>query len=204
MTENLVNFDIATHDSDKIKELITKIKSDFIYLGLLLKEFKEAEEYKNLNYSSFESYVENELHFNKSTAYNLIAVQERFGDGMNINKKYVDYSYSQLRELVKFSDKELNEFPANLSVRSILQKKKDKQDSTRVETVIKNKIYNIKLSNLGDDVDSWDSINKHGAYPARNYIDNIISSIFDDLSLARDDGDVPVEFIISITKTVFL
>ena len=97
MTENLVNFDIATHDSDKIKELITKIKSDFIYLGLLLKEFKEAEEYKNLNYASFESYVENELHFNKSTAYNLIAVQERFGDGMNINKKYVDYSYSQLR-----------------------------------------------------------------------------------------------------------
>lgn len=130
MTENLVNFDVATHDSDKIKELITKIKSDFIYLGLLLKEFKEAEEYKNLNYASFESYVENELHFNKSTAYNLIAVQERFGDGMNINKKYVDYSYSQLTELVKYSDVELNNFyPASLSVRAIKNKKASEREA---------------------------------------------------------------------------
>ena len=155
MTENLVNFDVATHDSDKIKELITKIKSDFIYLGLLLKEFKEAEEYKNLNYASFESYVENELHFNKSTAYNLIAVQERFGDGMNINKKYVDYSYSQLTELVNYSDEELNIFPSSLSVRAIKDIKSADKISKRLEKGVikhsKEELNSVKFTTCFDD-----------------------------------------------------
>lgn len=176
---------IAEHDDDKIKGLIGQIKQNFIYLGCLLFEFNQHEQYKKLCYYSFESYIENELHMSKSTAYNLINVYKRFGEGINLKPKFKDFTYSQLTEMVNVPENELVKYKPFHSVRKIKEIKRESKrlENNEIPYFIKSKMH-IKL--IGNNLDVWDDVRKAGACPAGEFINSRIQEMKNDIGYNKN------------------
>lgn len=122
---------VIVNNNAYIKRLISNIRLDFIELGLYLLKFKGEGQYHYF-YDNFSDYVEHELNFNKSTAYNLMAIAERFTFDGTIKPEFSDYSYSQFVELKGLSDQNiLDNYPSSLSVSEIKKRKKEQFQSSK-------------------------------------------------------------------------
>lgn len=110
--------------TNKINEATQQIKSNYIYIGFLLNELANSENFSHEPYTIAE-YAENEFGFSKSLTYSMMKVSERFCHGMFLSDRFKNYGYSQLVELLSVSDSDLVEFNSDMSVREIKEKKRE-------------------------------------------------------------------------------
>lgn len=125
----------------KIKKAMYDAAREFVYIGFLLWEVKEYEYYYEGNYKSVYEYAEAELGFKKSSTKNFIAIAETFGTikkgcdtthTMSLQKKYSDYNYSQLTEMLAMSPAQRKKANPSMTVRDLRSlKQKDREEAIR-------------------------------------------------------------------------
>ena len=95
-----------------IKHYVNATKNNFIKVGKLLKQILQAQEYKELDFTSFENYADSERFYkmfqmHSGHAFSLIDVYEKFG---NLNSNALELiSLRQLIELAKVKDVEVRD-----------------------------------------------------------------------------------------------
>lgn len=127
--------DGAKGSFEYIRQDIKDIKKRYIALGFHLAEFDRYEYYKEYGFSTLQDFVSSNFGIEKSSLSHILSVYYRFADcedGITgkvyknwIDKKYENYSYSQLCEMVKLKDKELEHISPKMTVRDIREYKKN-------------------------------------------------------------------------------
>lgn len=129
-----------------IKNDLDDINKSFIRLGFHLAELKKNKSgwFYYLCYDNFYDAVESNFGLSRSTVSRLIDVYKRFSavagytHTMFLDDKYVDYSYSQLVELLPLDDKEIARISPRMTIKEIREYKKqlkrNKKDKFQSDT----------------------------------------------------------------------
>lgn len=134
--ENLVNY------TNKIRDSVNNIKSEYFYIGALLNEVNDFKLYEYKGCKNIVEFCEQEFGFKKSFTYNLMNVHKRFcdkeGSIFSINPRYKDYDFSKLVLMCKMDDHSLLNCKPDYTVEQLKNVKKGLYpfqpiDSTRVE-----------------------------------------------------------------------
>jgi hypothetical protein len=127
-------------NENAILNLMRSIQNDFILIGYRLIQIRDGEHYKvaydnNCNYyTDFLKYVEHRFDISKTLASNLINVCKRFSEGFTgLSKKYRDYTFSQLVELLPMPDAAIVHFSPLMTIKEMRALKKG--DSVYVNNV---------------------------------------------------------------------
>lgn len=109
-----------------IRDDIADIKKRYIALGFHLSEFDKNEYYKEFGFTSLADFVQMNFGIEHSGLSRILTVYNRFcaHDGivckMFIDDKFQSYSYSQLVEMVKLSNTQIeNDIKPNMTVKEI-------------------------------------------------------------------------------------
>lgn len=126
---NKRELDAFHSDIASIKQYLCEVGNTYLLIA-----FRIYEMYRNGNYKKYYSTIveacQAELGFKKSTTYNMINIVKRFGRpdtyGSISYQTFVnlDYSYSQLCEMLSLSDKQLENVTPQMSVKEIREIKK--------------------------------------------------------------------------------
>ena len=130
---------IALSNLQKISNLIHKGCTDYIFLGLLLKESEYwFRDLPGRNYKDIYDFAKNELNLCRTNVKYYIGVQKRFGQGMQLKNEYKDYLFSQLREMYNLKDEQLKLCNPQMSVASIkaLKKTGKKTDKEKLDDYV--------------------------------------------------------------------
>ncbi|MHB8482785.1 MAG: hypothetical protein ACYDBV_08655 [Nitrospiria bacterium] len=100
MTE--IQSDEAYKNNEKVNSVKKGLQGTFLTLAALLKENRDKEYYKVLDYETFEDYIASpELSFDRSVVYRLIQVYEKFAIEYNVAPaRLIESDYSKLAEIV--------------------------------------------------------------------------------------------------------
>ncbi len=140
-----------------IQDDIQDIKKRYITLGFHLAEFDRNEYYKEYGFSTLQDFVSSNFGIEKSSLSHILSVYYRFADcedGITgkvyknwIDKKYENYSYSQLCEMVKLKDKELEHISPKMTVRDIREYKKNLKKENCCDVATNKKVEQKVLTN---------------------------------------------------------
>lgn len=140
-----------------IQDDIQDIKKRYITLGFHLAEFDRNEYYKEYGFSTLQDFVSSNFGIEKSSLSHILSVYYRFADcedGITgkvyknwIDKKYENYSYSQLCEMVKLKDKELEHISPKMTVRDIREYKKNLKRENCCDVATNKKVEQKVLTN---------------------------------------------------------
>lgn len=118
---------------NQIDKCINTVRDNYLKLGKLFDYVVKKEYYKQLDYKSFEEFIEGEYGFSRNTANKFIAIYRKFAnisddDSFNtyyieLKPEYKDYNMSQLVELVAVPEDKIKEFKPTMSVKSIRENK---------------------------------------------------------------------------------
>lgn len=149
--------DGAKSSFEYIRDDIADIKKRYITLGFHLAEFDRNEYYKEYGFSSLQDFVANNFGIEKSALSHILSVFYRFADSDNgitgkiymnwINDKYKEYTYSQLCEMVKLKDSELEHVSPKMSVRDIREYKKSLKNKKCCDVATNEKVEQKVLTN---------------------------------------------------------
>lgn len=122
--EVLSFFELTTKE---IRSCIQNIRQNFFLLGAKLSDIKSSDEIKTIfnwklgrECKNIYEYAEQEFRICKSTVINLIGIVERFGKTKScLAKKWENYTYSQLTEMLPLADKQLELVSTDMSMREI-------------------------------------------------------------------------------------
>lgn len=118
---------------------VNDLKSRYISLGFHLDEFNRLRYYSTLGFNDIYDFAEANLGIERSAVSRCIAVFKNFSspeDKMHIDKKYKDYSYSQLCEMVCMSEKDRKKVKPEMTVKQIRELKK--QAKVKASGVVSN------------------------------------------------------------------
>lgn len=126
---NKRELDAFHSDIASIKQYLCEVGNTYLLIA-----FRIYEMYRNGNYKKYYSTIveacQAELGFKKSTTYNMINIVKRFGRpdsyGSISYQTFVnlDYSYSQLCEMLSLSDKQLESVSPQTTVKELREMKK--------------------------------------------------------------------------------
>lgn len=117
---------------NQINNCINAVKENYLKLGKLFDYVIKKQYYKQLDYKSFEEFIEGEYGFSFRTANNFIAIYRKFAkskdDSFNtcyieLKPEYKDYNMSQLVELVSVSEDKIKEFKPTMTRQQIRENK---------------------------------------------------------------------------------
>ena len=115
----------------KIKNTINEIANDFFTIGYYLWEIREYKYYLDRGYKDIVEFAEKELNFKKRSTYNFIAIVEHFAEYDNnsypkmwIDKKYREYGYSQLTEMLSLAPEQREIVKPDMTIKEIREIKK--------------------------------------------------------------------------------
>lgn len=117
---------------NQINKCINDVKDNYLKLGKLFDYVIKKQYYKQLDYKSFEEFIEGEYGFSRRTANNLIAIYRKFAkledDSFNtcyieLKPEYKDYNMSQLVELVAVPEDKIKEFKPTMTRQQIRENK---------------------------------------------------------------------------------
>lgn len=140
MSVNVINLNDKRLDgvTKKIKEVVSGITKDFMYIGFLLWECREYEYYLEDGYENVYDYVEREFKFKSTKTKELIQVCASFSrlsstgsPSMHIADKYKDFNFTQLKEMVSLPVSELIKITPDMSSREIKELKKELKEKGR-------------------------------------------------------------------------
>lgn len=117
---------------NQINNCINAVKENYLKLGKLFDYVIKKQYYKQLDYKSFEEFIEGEYGFSFRTANNFIAIYRKFAkaedDSFNtyyieLKPEYKDYNMSQLVELVAVPEDKIKEFKPTMTRQQIRENK---------------------------------------------------------------------------------
>lgn len=124
-----------------IKRDIFDIKNNYISLGFHLNEMRVSAYYQELGYDDFYECIEKNFGLDKSAVSRCISVWVEFcaRDDTNhakmwIDKKYENYSYSQLCEMLPLDKEERKKILPDMTIKQIREKKKELKENKVVAT----------------------------------------------------------------------
>lgn len=134
--------ELAKASYQYINNDIEDIGKGFIKLGFHLAECRDRGYYKDFGYDNFYEFVEKNFHMEKTAVSRHINVFMRFSEvsgnshKMWLDDKYVDYSFSQLSEMLQLDEKQLTQVKPEMTVKEIrsLKKKWKEEKSCDVAT----------------------------------------------------------------------
>lgn len=155
-----------------IRRDITDIKTYYIRLGFHLDEFRKRMYFIQFNYSNFEEFCEKNLGLNKSAVSRCINVWKEFSlvnkgsynHTMFIDKKYEDYNYSQLCEMLSLTPDQRRAIKPSMTVDEIRTYKKSLKQK---DTIEENKSCDVATFD-------YDEFSKYHGIVKKNYIKNAI------------------------------
>ena len=112
-----------------IREALKSVVGEFIKIGFWLWEIRENHYYKDMGYSDVVEYAEKELNLKRSSTFNFIKVCETYSEKSKgkptprLKKQYLNYSGSQLTEMLSLSPADREEITPDMSVKQIREKK---------------------------------------------------------------------------------
>lgn len=134
---------------------VRDIKTQYIRLGFHLNECNRMKYYEEFGYLSFAEFVEANFGMDKSAASRCMNVADKFchrntySKTMFLDDRYVDYSYSQLCEMLPLSDNQIRECKPTMTVKEIREMKKaGKNQYSSVATSQPEKV--LTISDLAD------------------------------------------------------
>lgn len=104
---------------------IDRLRNNFVSLAFHLYEIKKYEYYKDFGYDDFYKFCERNFSLKKSSVCNYISVLEKFGvrNGLclcnRLEKRFEEYSFTQLVELHSVPLNEIENYPPSMSVNEI-------------------------------------------------------------------------------------
>lgn len=118
---------------NQIDKCINTVRDNYLKLGKLFDYVIKKQYYNQLDYKSFEEFIEGEYGFSRNTANKFIAIYRKFAnisddDSFNtyyieLKPEYKDYNMSQLVELVAVPEDKIKEFKPTMSVKAIRENK---------------------------------------------------------------------------------
>lgn len=171
---------------NQINKCINDVKDNYLKLGKLFDYVIKKQYYKQLDYKSFEEFIEGEYGFSRRTANNLIAIYRKFAkledDSFNtcyieLKPEYKDYNMSQLVELVAVPEDKIKEFKPTMTRQQIRE----------------NKAYLKAKEQLENELDP--------AYP-RGALVKLINDLCNSTSYKYPGKKEPVELKLAFTKKV--
>ena len=171
---------------NQINNCINAVKENYLKLGKLFDYVIKKQYYKQLDYKSFEEFIEGEYGFSFRTANNFIAIYRKFAksedDSFNIcyielKPEYKDYNMSQLVELVSVPEDKIKEFKPTMTRQQIRE----------------NKAYLKTKEQLENELDP--------AYP-RGALVRLINDLCNSTSYKYPGKKEPVELKLASTKKV--
>lgn len=171
---------------NQINKCINDVKDNYLKLGKLFDYVIKKQYYKQLDYKSFEEFIEGEYGFSRRTANNLIAIYRKFAkledDSFNtcyieLKPEYKDYNMSQLVELVAVPEDKIKEFKPTMTRQQIRE----------------NKAYLKAKEQLENELDP--------AYP-RGALVRLINDLCNSTSYKYPGKKEPVELKLASTKKV--
>lgn len=118
---------------------VSDIKNQYIRLGFHLNECYKKKYYEDFGYENFNEYCEKNFRLDKTAVSRCISVWESFAEverdsrKMWIDKKYENFNYSQLCELLPLTEKQRKQVRPEMSVKQIRELKKKWKDTSRSE-----------------------------------------------------------------------
>lgn len=171
---------------NQINNCINAVKENYLKLGKLFDYVIKKQYYKQLDYKSFEEFIEGEYGFSFRTANNFIAIYRKFAkaedDSFNtyyieLKPEYKDYNMSQLVELVAVPEDKIKEFKPTMTRQQIRE----------------NKAYLKAKEQLENELDP--------AYP-RGALVKLINDLCNSTSYKYPGKKEPVELKLASTKKV--
>lgn len=119
----------------EIKKCIKSIQNNFIRIGWLLRDIRNAKDYKQVEFhelgrtcKNIYEYAKQEFDFSKTSTASLILIVDNFSKYRDmIDDDYKDYDYSQLTEMTSLSKEQLKLCNPKMAVREIRALKKVKK-----------------------------------------------------------------------------
>lgn len=105
-----------------IDEKFAQITASFVTNGYYLRRQHDEKMYVAEGYDSFEEYVKAVYGKSRSWAKRMMQINEKFSVGGNdprIDKRYVEYSVSQLQEMLYLEDEQMEEVTPGMTVKEI-------------------------------------------------------------------------------------
>lgn len=129
-TSGISSLDL-NHYTDKIKDSVDRISKEFYFIGFYLWEINHFKAYKNNGFDNIYDYAAAELKFNKSSVYNFIGIINKFAEfqggypRFGSTKKFEEYNYSQMCEMLSLSDENINKIKPDMTIKEIRSIKKE-------------------------------------------------------------------------------
>lgn len=117
-----------------IDEKFAQIAASFVTNGYYLRRQHDEKMYEAEGYVSFEEYVKAVYGKSRSWAKRMMQINEKFSIGGNdprIDKRYVEYSVSQLQEMLYLEEKQLEEVKPDMTIKEIRKIRKPEEEQEK-------------------------------------------------------------------------
>lgn len=127
--------------TQKIKKAMHDAAQHFVYIGFLLWEVRQYKYYLENGYDSVYEYAETELGFKRSSTKNFIAICENFCERsgqykelptMFLDKRWTDFRYSQLTEMLSMNAAKRDQASPTMTVRQLRELKKQPEEPKQI------------------------------------------------------------------------
>lgn len=135
---------------------ISDIKNRYMNLGFHLHEALRMKYYEDFGYENFYKFCEKNFKLEKTAVSRCMNVWLAFAEKQNdvrkmwVDKRYADYSYSQLCELLPLKDEQRAQIKPVMSVKDIREKKKEWK---RIESKVESEKQDLVLLDLEKSLD---------------------------------------------------
>lgn len=110
----------AMKSIEHVKEVLNKTKDNYIVLGRLLSEAKTYfKDIPGKNYKNFKIFAKKEFGLANTTTKDYVRVYERCCENMKLKERFQPFSYTQLRELSRLKDEQMDLANSNMSPEEI-------------------------------------------------------------------------------------
>ena len=141
----------------KIKDVVTKVTSDYMYIAFLLWEIKEYQYYEE-SYKDTVEYAEKELDMSKSTCNRYIQLCEMFSKrtksdcpSMHVAEVYKDYSISKMLEILSLKPEQRCKVTNEMTIKDIKDlKKKIKEENKKGATSRQENVLTLRVTELNE------------------------------------------------------
>ena len=157
--------------SERIKTLDTLVKDltkNFVKIGYELVLIRQKKLYKELDFKTFEDFVQTQYGFSRSSAYNFInvclkySVKDDAGQPTKLlSKEYAKFSSSQLVAMLKLNDEAIAQVDSNATIKDIKKlfasEKKEKKKEKKEKKSVRDMNIPVMRLNMATGA-TWESV----------------------------------------------
>lgn len=157
--------------SDRIKTLDILVKDltkNFVKIGYELVLIRQKKLYKELDFKTFEDFVQTQYGFSRSSAYNFInvclkySVKDDAGQPTKLlSKEYAKFSSSQLVAMLKLNDEAIAQVDSNATIKDIKKlsasEKKEKKKEKKEKKSVRDMNIPVMRLNMATGA-TWESV----------------------------------------------